>query len=93
MKFTAVVSSLFLAGAAVAQEVQSKPFNLVIKSDDKSLNGQEFAACHTGAAIESLCLAGDTGSKFYLNTTKGSTAPIKGGTPSGALVWNLPSRT
>ncbi|KJZ74748.1 hypothetical protein HIM_05865 [Hirsutella minnesotensis 3608] len=89
MKF-AVVSGLLLGAIASAQDIQSKPFNLVIQSADKSLNGQKFAACHTGAAIESLCLAGRSGSNFYFNTTEGSQAPLAGYTPLGVVVWNLP---
>ncbi|KAJ5690181.1 hypothetical protein N7462_004573 [Penicillium macrosclerotiorum] len=90
MKSIAALSSLLLLGVATAQEIQSKPFNLVIQSDKKALNGEKLAACHSGAAIESLCLAGGSGSQFYLNTTKGETAPIKGDGLPGALVWNLP---
>lgn len=90
MKYIAALSSLLLLGATTAQEIQSKPFNLVIQSDKKAINGQKLAACHSGAAIESLCLAGGSGSEFYLNTTKGSQSPIKGLKPSGALIWNLP---
>lgn len=90
MKSITALTSLLLLGAVTAQEIQSKPFNLVIQSEKKAINGQKLAACHTGAAIESLCLAGGSGSEFYLNTTEGSQAPIKGDKPSGTLVWNLP---
>ncbi|KAK2766282.1 hypothetical protein FQN54_007799 [Arachnomyces sp. PD_36] len=88
MKLVAYLS--LLAGAVVAQEVKSDPFNLVIESDDKKLDGQQLVACHTGAAIESLCLYGDTGSEFYVNTTKGSQSPLDGYDPSGKLIWDLP---
>lgn len=90
MKSIAALSSLLLLGAVAAQEIQSKPFNLVIQSEKKDINGQKLAACHSGAAIESLCLAGGSGSEFYLNTTKGEQSPIKGIKPSGTLIWNLP---
>lgn len=86
----AALSTLLLSGLAAAQDIQSKAFNLVIQSDNTTLNGQAFAACHTGAAIESLCLAGDEGSQFYFNTTNGSQSAIDGYTPAGVLVWNLP---
>lgn len=86
---TIAVSSLLLLGAATAQQIQSKPFNLVIQSANKSLNGEQLSACHSGAAIESLCLAG-AGSEFYLNTTQGQQAPIEGLSPSGTLIWKLP---
>ncbi|KAK4087937.1 hypothetical protein PCL_06652 [Purpureocillium lilacinum] len=87
---TASILSLLLSGLAAAQDVQSKPFNLVLQSSDKSLNGQQLAACHSGAAIESLCLAGSSGAKFFLNTTQGSTSPLKQYDPAGVLIWNLP---
>ncbi|KAJ6016185.1 hypothetical protein N7540_010776 [Penicillium herquei] len=92
MKSLLALSSFLLLGAVAAQEVQSKPFHLVITAaaKKKSYNGQELAACHTGAAIESLCLAGTSGSEFYLNTTKGEEPAIKGEGLSGTLLWNLP---
>ncbi|UNI15594.1 hypothetical protein JDV02_002116 [Purpureocillium takamizusanense] len=93
MRTTAGILSLLLTctGLAAAQDVQSKPFNLVLQSADKSLDGVKLAACHSGAAIESLCLAGrDSGPSFYLNTTQGSTSPLSGYEPAGALIWNLP---
>ncbi|KAJ5733755.1 hypothetical protein N7493_002541 [Penicillium malachiteum] len=91
MKSLLALSSFLLLGAVAAQEVQSKPFYLVIASaGKKSYNGQKLAACHTGAAIESICLAGTSGSEFYLNTTKGEEAAIKGEGLSGTLIWNLP---
>ena len=88
MKF--ITAFLALAGVAAAQTVQSKPFNLVLSSADKTLNGQILNACHTGAAIESLCV-GYNGTDFHFNTTKGSQAALKGFTPAGVLVWTLPS--
>ncbi|KAL6850689.1 hypothetical protein ACO1O0_007813 [Amphichorda felina] len=91
MKSFAIVSSLLLSGLVSAQDEQSEPFNLVIKSSDTSLDGQKVSACHEGAAIESLCLLRDTqGSEFYLNTTEGSVPPIDGYEPTAKLVWNLP---
>jgi len=87
---TVGILSLLLSGLVAAQDVQSKPFNLVLQSSDKSLNGQQLAACHSGAAIESLCLAGSSGAKFFLNTTQGSTSPLKQYEPAGVLIWNLP---
>lgn len=91
MKSIFALSSLLLLGAVSAQEIESKPFHLVITgSAKKAYNGEKLAACHSGAAIESLCLAGDSGSRFFLNTTKGEQAPIKGDGLPGALIWNLP---
>lgn len=90
MKFSLACLSA-LAGFAFAQnDVQSKPFQLTLcTDDDKSLNGKTLSACHTGAAIESLCLTEGPGSKFRFNTTKGQEAEAKGYTASGKLVWDL----
>lgn len=91
MKFSLIACAVVLAGFAAAQEEkQSKPFKLVLSADDKSLNGQHLTACHTGAAIESLCLIGGQGSNFHFNTSDGSTAPFKDFTPTGELTFNLP---
>ncbi|PFH55454.1 hypothetical protein XA68_18279 [Ophiocordyceps unilateralis] len=91
MKLTAALSTLLLGSImAAADDVQSKPFNLVIQSADKGLNGQMFAACHTGAAIESLCVSGRFGSQFFFNTTEGAQSPMPGFEPSGAITYNLP---
>jgi hypothetical protein len=80
-----LVAALF--GLASAQSYnQSKPFNLVLSSQDKTLNNQKLTACHTGAAIESLCLtSGASGESqtFYYNYTT-ETTPT-----SGILIWNL----
>jgi len=35
--------------------VQSDPFNLVLISEDPSLNGKTLSACHAGAAVFTLC--------------------------------------
>ncbi|RDA94625.1 hypothetical protein CP533_2485 [Ophiocordyceps camponoti-saundersi (nom. inval.)] len=89
MKLTLALP-LLLSGIAAAQSVQSKPFNLVIQSSDKQINGQGFTACHSGAAIESLCMYKGGRSTFYFNTTEGGESPLKNYEPSGVLVWNLP---
>jgi hypothetical protein len=91
MKVAAALSALALFHGAAAQNVQSKPFELVIQSSSKAIHGKKLlASCHEGAAIESLCLAGNTGSRFFLNTTKHEYIPVKGYTGEGSLVWNLP---
>lgn len=88
MKFLATASTLLAVASA---QVQSDPFKLKIKSNDASIDGKGFVACHTGAAIESLCLTGSgPGSNFFFNTTEGQ-SPVKDGyTRTGALIWNLP---
>ncbi|RDA94626.1 hypothetical protein CP533_2484, partial [Ophiocordyceps camponoti-saundersi (nom. inval.)] len=90
MKLIITISTLLFSSIVTADDIQSKPFNLVIRSADKVLNGQKFSACHSGAAIESFCVSGKTGASFYFNTTEGSQSPMPGYEPSGALVYNLP---
>ncbi|KAH8179152.1 hypothetical protein LIA77_00671 [Sarocladium implicatum] len=90
MKFSLACITALAGFAAAQNDVQSKPFKLVLTSDDKSLNGKTLSACHTGAAIESLCLTEGGGSKFKFNTTKGATAEVKGLTAQGKLTFDLP---
>ncbi|KAJ5921119.1 hypothetical protein N7466_009445 [Penicillium verhagenii] len=91
MKSIAILSSLLFLGTATAQTVQSNPFHLVItQAAKKSLNGEQLSGCHSGAGIESLCLAGQPSGHFYFNTTKGEEAPIKGDGLPGVLIFNLP---
>ena len=87
MRFLPIV----ILGVAVAaqDDVQSEPFHLVLSSDDTSVSGKKLTACHTGAAIESLCLT-DSSSEFYHNTTEGASDPLEGYEPIGTLVYNLP---
>lgn len=91
MKTAALLTtSALLSGLAVAQETVSKPFNLLIQSDNKDVNGKFLTACHTGAAIESLCLT-DSKTPFNLRTYTGATSPIPGIEPSGSLTYDLPT--
>lgn len=83
MKFTAALTTAVLAGCATAQEIQSKPFHLVVQSSDKKLNGQTFQSCHEGAAIESLCL-GYGAAEYHLNTTQA-------GDDNGILTYSVPA--
>ncbi|KYK60555.1 hypothetical protein DCS_01692 [Drechmeria coniospora] len=90
MKFMHIMAPLLFAGVATAEQIQSKPFHLLVRSKHRSLHNQKLAACHSGAATQSLCLTGDTGSMFYLNRTEGSQSPVKNLQPAGKLIWNLP---
>lgn len=84
--FAACLSTL--ANAQLYQN-RSEPFNLVLESaTNKTLNGSRLVACHSGAAIESLCLypsaANSESATFYYNFTT-QTTPT-----SGIITWNLP---
>lgn len=101
--FTAVLS-LAIATVARAQASEpyynetSAPFNLVIKSEDGSIDTTS-SACHVGAALESFCLSdSNTTSKpdpiaasvFYFNTSVWSQEPAPGLGKPGILTWFLP---
>lgn len=69
------ITSVLAASAAVAQTVkQSSPFFLRLTSNNSTYDGRYLSACHTGAALQALCV-GKTevtnrdSSTFYLNTT------------------------
>jgi len=58
MKLQLPILALGLAASTSAQYLnQSKPFHLVLVSKNKTIDGDTLSACHTGAAIESLCLS------------------------------------
>jgi hypothetical protein len=92
-----------LAGAASAQiyNITSKPFQILLTSADGSIN-DTVSACHTGAALESLCLSNSNStskpnptpySTFNFNTTSTAEAPVNHtelGVP-GILTWFLPA--
>ena len=90
MKFIAVISTVLAGASAVVGQIQSKPFRLQLVSSDKALDGKGIAACHTGAAIESLCIVKGKGVNLYFNTTEGDTEQAPGYTKTGALIYNLP---
>jgi hypothetical protein len=53
---TSVAAALtVLASTANGRVVNSKPFYLVLESDNAKLDGTALSTCHEGAAIESLC--------------------------------------
>ena len=59
MHFSTFAGFLALAIPALAQTYnQSAPFNLVLLSKNGTYNNVALGACHTGAAIESLCVSG-----------------------------------
>ena len=59
MRFSIIAGLLACIIPALAQDYnQSAPFNLVLLSKNETYNNVALGACHTGAAIESLCLGG-----------------------------------
>ena len=95
MKST-LATTLALASTAAAQfyNITSSPFFLVLSSSDTSTDGQSLAACHTGAAIESLCLTTnpDGASTFFFNTSAALLgAPTDALGQPGILTYNVPA--
>ncbi|KAM3505454.1 hypothetical protein MY11210_007951 [Beauveria gryllotalpidicola] len=85
MKTTAVATSFLASTLAVwAQDVQSEPFNIQLTSYDAGVNGKYIGACHSGAAIENLCLTSRPVT-MHLNSTSGQNPN------NGLLTWLLPS--
>jgi hypothetical protein len=102
MMLTLSTLALTFAVLTTAQyDVQSPPFHLVLISDDDAVNGTTLSACHSGAAIESLCLSnGNTTSSptplapatFYFNTST-ETQPASPGSTPGLLGYDLQAST
>lgn len=87
----AAISAMATAATAAAGD-QSAPFNLKLSSADAALDGSYLYSCHSGAAIEQLCIGNKTteGLRFpgyYLNHT--TTNDVKG-FEAGILTWNMP---
>jgi hypothetical protein len=101
MKTAFSIASLIAAASAQGfYNITSKPFQLLLTSEDGTIN-DTISACHTGAALESLCLSNsNTTSKpeptqystFNFNSSVYAQAPpndIALGVP-GILTWFLP---
>lgn len=85
---------LSLASSGLAQYTQqSKPFQLTLKSADKSINGKILGSCHEGAAIEGLCTnAADKPTAFntfQFNTSSSAIISDKKLGPTGLLTYEL----
>lgn len=94
MKFTVPTALALTATLASAQEYNtSKPFTLKLTSSNSTINGQFLDACHAGAAIEELCLAGTNGTANAYNTFALNTTDNSGYSgeeyETGVLVWTL----
>ena len=55
MKFATILAAAVLTFTNTVAGLQSKPFFLVAISDNSTINGTAFDACHEGAGIEALC--------------------------------------
>lgn len=96
MKTTVLAAFGALTGIASAQfyNVSSKPFHLVLKSENDTLQGATLFACHEGAAIEGLCLGSKnlTGADvFNFNTSSFSEPTNSSIGDTGILSWTLPT--
>ncbi|KAJ4359495.1 uncharacterized protein N0V89_000049 [Didymosphaeria variabile] len=94
---TATITLAFVALTSAQYDVESKDFRLVLSSKDSTVNGQTLSACHTGAAIESLCLSGKPSTSkpdpiaaatFRFNTSSNVETPSDGDVP-GILTYKL----
>lgn len=94
MLATTIAALVALAAPAMAQLYpnQTGSFHLKLTNTNSDLDNTYLYACHSGAAIEQLCLGNKTlrddgFGTFYLNYSANSLVNDK---PAGALVWNLP---
>lgn len=82
-----------VAPLASAQDYNtSAPFTLKVTTPSNStINGQYLEACHAGAAIEELCLAGTDGTPGDYNTYNLNTTTNYGNQKfeTGILTWTL----
>jgi hypothetical protein len=101
MKTTFPAVALLATANAQYYNITSKPFQLVLTSSTDSINGT-LSACHTGAALESLCVlpsnTSATPEPTYYNTFNFNTSSFSEAPPSnaslgapGILTWDLPT--
>ncbi|KAH7396588.1 hypothetical protein DE146DRAFT_42400 [Phaeosphaeria sp. MPI-PUGE-AT-0046c] len=100
MKTAIFIATLVTAASAQYWNISSKPFQIRLRSEDGSID-DTVSACHTGAALESLCLSNSvTPSKpnpipydnFTFNTSiyEQPVPDTKFATP-GILTWVIPA--
>lgn len=99
MKLCVATLTMGLAALTSAQyDLESNPFQLVLSSKDNYINGQALSACHTGAAIESLCLSESNSTSkpdpiaaatFRFNTSSNSVPSNPAGGAPGVLTFEL----
>ncbi|TVY41625.1 hypothetical protein LOCC1_G008191 [Lachnellula occidentalis] len=92
--FLALAVAQFIT-LALAQNISSAPFYLVLKSKKLTLDGAYLLPCHEGAALSALCpttkpLTNLLHSQFSFNTTHiAAQSPLN----DGVLAWNQPAST
>ncbi|KAH6628165.1 hypothetical protein F5144DRAFT_594244 [Chaetomium tenue] len=100
LRFLLVRPESFAALGSAQFDVESKPFNLVLSSDDAKVDGQTLSACHTGAAIEQLCLSGGGSvsspnplapATFRFNSSANTVSPGPAPGAPGVLSYQLPA--
>ncbi|KAF1844587.1 uncharacterized protein K460DRAFT_429333 [Cucurbitaria berberidis CBS 394.84] len=97
-----IVALTCLAATVAAQssppwyDVQSSAFRLILKSDNDTYDGHALGACHQGAAVEGLCLTGDTiddpavsYTTFYHNVSSSENATVNANDTLGVLNYIL----
>jgi hypothetical protein len=96
MKSVILSTILTLAVSVTAQDYnQSKPFNLIVVSSNKTINGASLIACHEGAAIEGLCIStmpslkGATASTYQFNTSDFESVGNARAGKTGILTYEL----
>ncbi|KAF3769896.1 hypothetical protein M406DRAFT_354167 [Cryphonectria parasitica EP155] len=92
MKTTPLLLAASAASLASAQTYNtSAPFTLELSSSNTTIDGQFLGACHSGAAIEALCLDGTNGTATDYNTftLNVSTSSTGNAYETGILVWVL----
>ncbi|KAI4624567.1 hypothetical protein J4E83_004242 [Alternaria metachromatica] len=73
--------------------IQSDPFNLVLISEDPSLDGKTLSACHAGAAVFTLCpTLSEEGAQYPVILTHNTTDTAITNTfgTQGILSWTIP---
>ncbi|ROW12067.1 hypothetical protein VMCG_00497 [Cytospora schulzeri] len=97
MKFMlSALLSLTVSSVSAQEYNTSAPFVLKLDSTVANISGQYLSACHAGAAIEQLCLAGsdipaNNYGTYTLNVSLASSSDETYET--GPLVWILPTST
>jgi len=93
--FISTAIALLSAGVSAQYTNQSAPFSLVVLSANTTYNSTVLGACHEGAAIEGLCVAGaynppeSSYSTFTLNVSATDTSYNTTLGETGYLTWEL----